>query len=182
MISFTETLKLKVVPPCQVEEELHLLFDKVCELKPLKTVLEIGVESGGTAFFWLSILKETGGTYIGVDIEQAVVKKTSYLSDRFGSSFNLVIGNSASNVTKEKVIKILDGREVDFLFIDGNHSYEGVKKDFEMYSPLVRKGGIIAFHDIVKHPPEKKCEVERFWNEIKNNFNFQEIIKDVNQN
>jgi hypothetical protein len=30
---------------------------------------------------------------------------------------------------------------VDFLFIDGDHTYEGVKKDFEMYSPLVRREG-----------------------------------------
>jgi predicted O-methyltransferase YrrM len=43
----------------------------------------------------------------------------------------------------------LKDNKVDFLFIDADHSYEGVKKDFEMYSPLVRKGGIIAFHDII---------------------------------
>jgi len=48
----------------------------------------------------------------------------------------------------------LNGEPLDFLFIDGDHTYEGVKRDFEMYSPLVRNGGIIAFHDIVKHPPE----------------------------
>jgi len=42
----------------------------------------------------------------------------------------------------------------DFLFIDGDHTYEGVEGDFEMYSPLVRRGGIIAFHDIVPGPPE----------------------------
>jgi predicted O-methyltransferase YrrM len=48
-----------------------------------------------------------------------------------------------------KIEGILKGRKVDFLFIDADHSYEGVKKDFEMYSPLVRKGGIIAFHDII---------------------------------
>jgi len=41
------------------------------------------------------------------------------------------------------VKKILAGRQVDFLFIDGDHSYEGVKKDFEMYSSLVRKGGVV---------------------------------------
>jgi len=51
-----------------------------------------------------------------------------------------------------------------------------------MYSPLVRKEGIIAFHDIVKHPIEAKCEVEKLWNEIKNEFEFQELIQDKNQN
>jgi predicted O-methyltransferase YrrM len=37
--------------------------------------------------------------------------------------------------------------EFDFLFIDADHSYEGCKADFEAWSPLVRSGGEIAFHD-----------------------------------
>ena len=50
-----------------------------------------------------------------------------------------------------------------------------------MYSSFVRKGGVIAFHDIVETPPEKGCEVSRFWNEIKHNYNYIEIVKDWNQ-
>jgi len=40
----------------------------------------------------------------------------------------------------------------DFLFIDTDHSYHNVKDEYIKYSPLVRKGGIIAFHDTVFHP------------------------------
>jgi predicted O-methyltransferase YrrM len=40
---------------------------------------------------------------------------------------------------------------VDLIFIDGDHSYEGVKQDFEIYAPLVRSDGLIAFHDILEH-------------------------------
>jgi predicted O-methyltransferase YrrM len=61
----------------------------------------------------------------------------------------LIQGDSHSIETLRKIEGILKGRKVDFLFIDADHSYEGVKKDFEMYSPLVRKGGIIAFYDII---------------------------------
>ena len=76
----------------------------------------------------------------------------------------------------------MNGEKLDFLFIDGDHTYEGVKKDFEMYSPLVRNGGIIAFHDICPHPPEKKCEVSKFWNEIKQRYKCVEIVEDWRQN
>lgn len=40
---------------------------------------------------------------------------------------------------------------LDFVYIDGNHSYEYVKRDICNYYPLVKTGGIIGGHDYVKH-------------------------------
>lgn len=37
--------------------------------------------------------------------------------------------------------------KIDLLFIDGDHSYEGVKKDFELYSKLLNPNGLILIHD-----------------------------------
>lgn len=42
---------------------------------------------------------------------------------------------------------ILQDIKIDFLFIDGDHSYEGVKKDFELYSKLLTEHGVIVIHD-----------------------------------
>ena len=39
---------------------------------------------------------------------------------------------------------------IDFLFIDGDHSYDGVRKDWDDWTPLVREGGRVALHDA--HP------------------------------
>jgi predicted O-methyltransferase YrrM len=81
-----------------------------------------------------------------------------------------------------RVKDILGGKEVDFVFIDGDHSYEGVKTDFEMFSRLVRRGGIIALHDIVINPAETGCEVSKFWDEIKQpKYECSEIVSDWNQ-
>ena len=70
-------------------------------------------------------------------------------------------------------------------FIHGDHSYEGVKKDLEQYKTLVGDGGIIAFYDIVAnttdHPDAKYIEVPRFWNEIKTQYRYEEVIENVNQ-
>jgi len=60
------------------------------------------------------------------------------------------------------------------LFIDGDHSYDGVKSDFEMYSPLVREAGIVAFHDIANARTD--YGVGRFWNEARNSFKYREIV------
>jgi len=38
--------------------------------------------------------------------------------------------------------------KIDYLHIDGDHSYEGVKKDFELYSQIMSENGIITIHDI----------------------------------
>jgi predicted O-methyltransferase YrrM len=38
-------------------------------------------------------------------------------------------------------------REINFLFIDGDHNYEGVKRDWDLYSPLLPPGALVAFHD-----------------------------------
>jgi predicted O-methyltransferase YrrM len=65
------------------------------------------------------------------------------------------------------LIEKLDGREIDFLLIDGDHRYRGVKKDWQLYSPLVKKNGIIAFHDILFHPGIPSCKVHRLWKEVK---------------
>ena len=43
--------------------------------------------------------------------------------------------------------KQIEAQPIDFMFIDGDHSYEGIKTDWILWSPLVRCGGIIALHD-----------------------------------
>lgn len=69
------------------------------------------------------------------------------------SSRNICIvqGDSHSPDILKQVKDILAGRTADYLFIDGDHSYNGVKADYETFSPLVRVGGIVAFHDINPH-------------------------------
>jgi predicted O-methyltransferase YrrM len=78
-------------------------------------------------------------------------------------------------------MQILDGEKLDYIFIDADHTYAGVQRDFEMYSPLVRSGGIVAFHDIVTHKRETECQVERFWNEIKHRYKHREIVEEVKE-
>ena len=51
----------------------------------------------------------------------------------------------------------------DFIFIDGDHSWEGIKADWEGFSVLIRSGGIIALHD---SRIRDGCGSERFTNEV----------------
>jgi predicted O-methyltransferase YrrM len=70
---------------------------------------------------------------------------------------------------------------VDFLFIDGDHTYEGVKQDFETFSSLVVVGGVIALHDVCDHSLSfPDCKVRRFWEEIKDKYEWKEFIGEPN--
>ena len=93
----------------------------------------------------------------------------------------LIRANSHEEATLNKVKNLLNGKKFDFIFIDGDHTYEGVKKDFEMYNPLTKEKALIAFHDIVIHPIELNVGVNKFWNELKQNHEYREIVEDWNQ-
>lgn len=47
----------------------------------------------------------------------------------------------------EEAVSMWADKSLDFVFIDGDHSYEGARKDFEMYIPKVRSGGVVSGHD-----------------------------------
>jgi predicted O-methyltransferase YrrM len=81
----------------------------------------------------------------------------------------------------DRVKALLGGQGLDYLFIDGDHTYEGVKCDFGMYGPMVRKGGLIAFHDIAEGLPEMVGGVPRFWQEVKSQYRHDEIIENRDQ-
>jgi predicted O-methyltransferase YrrM len=175
------------IRPLQVKEEILKLAETVMNLKP-KFILEIGTANGGTLFLWTRIASEDahiisidlpGGLFGGGYPKCKIPLYKSFSKEK--QKIYLITKDSHNPQTLKEVERILDGERVDFLFIDGDHTYKGVKKDFEGYSPLVREGGIIAFHDICSGSHECVGGVPKFWNEIKQHFNFIEIVKDRNQ-
>ena len=48
--------------------------------------------------------------------------------------------------------KYIADESLDFVFIDGDHSYEGVKRDMHAWVPKVREGGIVSGHDYYVFP------------------------------
>jgi hypothetical protein len=63
---------------------------------------------------------------------------------------------------------------VDFLFIDGGHEAATVRSDWLMYAPLVRDGGLVAFHDIAE--TRWNLGVPPLWRELKSLPGSVEII------
>lgn len=172
----------------QVKEEIFELLKILGEKKP-KVLLEIGTARGGSLFLF-SRMAPDGACLISVDLPGGKfgggyfgfvkILFYSFIKDR--QKLFLIRGNSHEQDTVDRVEKILDGRKLDFLFIDGDHTYEGVKRDFELYSRLVKEKGVIAMHDIAEHGSrDVDVKVNLFWNEIKQKCDCREIIKDRKQ-
>ncbi len=101
--------------------------------------LEIGIYKGGTRYVWERICKELITIDISPDYHPTIA------------------GDARDLETVDKLKRIVGDRKFDFVFLDGDHMYEGVYKEFLYYSQFVKDGGIIASHDIyiVQHD----CEV-----------------------
>lgn len=172
------------VTPWQVDEEIVGLLD-LLEREAPRTVVDIGTADGGTLFLLTRALPEDA-LIVSVDLKGGrfgggypTWRGRIYRSfARGGQRIELVRGDSHAAATLERVRSLLAGREADFLFIDGDHRYEGVKSDFEMYSPLVRGGGLVGFHDIIPGPPELVGGVPTFWQELKRDRESQELVHD----
>jgi len=78
-----------------------------------------------------------------------------------GLKCHKIQGESTAPWTMQQLIEELNGEKIDLLFIDGDHSYAGEMADYQLYSPLVRDGGIIALHDTHSIP-----DVGRVFNDI----------------
>ena len=175
-----------LIKPWQVREEFLSLLELVEKQKP-KCVLEIGTANGGSLFSFAR-LAESDAVVISIDLPQGKFGR-GYPSWKIpvyesfakrNQTIHLLRENSHSRDTLEKVKKVLNGKKVDFLFIDADHEYEGVKQDFLQYKTLVSDNGLIGFHDIA-HNPNPIYGVEKFWNEIKNDYKFHEFIKNKDQ-
>jgi predicted O-methyltransferase YrrM len=166
----------------QKKVEIISLLSLVDQMEPRK-VAEIGTATGGTLFM-LTQVAAPDATIVSVDLPGGSFGgESSSIGGRYprwrtrlyrgfardDQTVHVMRADSHAASTVDALRSRLDG-ELDFLFLDGDHSYEGVVRDFELYSPLVREGGLVAFHDIAPSGPGRHGDpggVPIFWRELR---------------
>jgi len=160
----------------QEQEEITQLAEFVHNLNP-KVIVEIGTKNGGTFMVWNEVTKAqtisidlVDGIHGGVNKEKTISRNNNF-KKLYGDRCSFIEGDSHNQSTLDTLSKLLNGKLIDFLFIDGDHTYEGVKQDFEMYKHLVRPGGWVSFHDIndTERHRKRNVFVGQLWNELKGN-------------
>jgi predicted O-methyltransferase YrrM len=132
-------------------DEAALLYRLARRVEPGATVVEIGRFKGGTTLMLASALPEGAelwsydlhvalrpdltGPQLDAELEQALARYG--LSDRV----TLVVGDSRTAVPPP--------RPVSLVFVDGDHTYEGARADYERWRELVAPGAELLFHDAV---------------------------------
>lgn len=153
----------------------HILYD-IINLYPETynlNYVEIGCYAGGSACL-VTQRKNTNifSIDLGNPIPPNIVFNNMNKFNKHNNMFEYIQGSSHELSTLEKLKSRIS--EIDILFIDGDHTTEGVKKDFEMYHQMVKSGGYIVFddyHDNI-HSPDVKPMVDK----IVSNLQGYEII------
>jgi predicted O-methyltransferase YrrM len=151
--------------------ELAGFLDYLAGVSPLRNVLEIGGMRGGSTWLWGRVAERGRPPVVVVD-QFVLDGRLEHAGDA-----QHVLGDSHAPETRDEVVGLFDGRTVDLLFIDGDHSYAGTRQDFWTYSPLVRPGGIVALHDtVVPHVDVHQHYVIPFWLEVCTQFDHLEFF------
>lgn len=133
-------------------DSAYLLYGLARALKP-SVAVEIGSARGKSACFVGRALKENGsGKLFAIDPHS----RTDWNDEESVDTLEIMRANIHA-LKLERHVEIIRDTSVnaaarwmlpiDMIFIDGDHSYEGVKRDWELFSPFVRQFGVVVFHD-----------------------------------
>jgi len=147
--------------------EEGLLLTMLDNIKP-KRMIEFGVQEGRTAHAVLKWI-DSVERYVGVDVppdtvlplsgQQPEVPKEAGHMVKTDPRFELILRQSSSILGDSLIIS---RGPYDVAFIDGDHSYDGVSRDFYLAKQIVPLGGWIFFHDY----SNGTVEVTKFLDEL----------------
>jgi len=151
------------------------IYDFVRNLKP-KIIVELGTYKGTSIFSMTQAVKDNSldtklyaidtwkGDKHGGFYDNSIFEQVKKIKNKYYSKQNLTLLRKTFNEAKLQ----FKNQSIDLLHIDGLHTYETVKNDFDNWIDKVKEDGIIIFHDI----SEKKADfgVYKFWDEIKTKY------------
>jgi cephalosporin hydroxylase len=141
----------------QVTWELDQLLAIYERLAPAH-VLEVGCWKGGTLWHWL---QQPDTDVVAVDDQMRESDDWQDWALEAGSTLHQIQGDSRH---PDIIEAAREHGPYDFVFIDGDHSYEAVRADVDNYGTMVADGGVLVLHDILPRPG---YGVSRVWSELK---------------
>jgi cephalosporin hydroxylase len=162
----------------QWQSEFETVLELYRRFAPRK-ILEVGTYHGGTLYHWLQNAQQ-GAHIVSLDSYAVGVDNRDLYPQWIPDDVKLDVfaGDSRDPAIAEHI-----GLHApyDWAFIDAGHYYNEVLSDWRTYGPMVRKGGVALFHDILPPSPNHpEIEVARLWNEIRQTHHTLDIIENPN--
>jgi len=171
LAEFIATTAVNRYGALQKPSELAWLINKVEAAAP-RCIVEIGCDAGGTLYVWRGLAP----IVLGIDLPGGPYSTGRALTPHGAT---LILGDSHDARVAGAAQGFLGDRLADVVFLDGDHTYEGVKLDVMMYAPLIREGGMLVLQDIRDHH-RPDVGVNRVWGELKERYETEEYIADDN--
>jgi cephalosporin hydroxylase len=134
-------------PIIQLPDDMIRVQELIYRVKP-DVLVEIGVAHGGSLIYYASIMRAMGkGQVIGVDVEIRKHNRKAIEEHEMFDRISLIEGDSIADSTLDQVKNRISKGEVVMVFLDGNHSYQQVLQELELYSPIISKGSYILAMD-----------------------------------
>ncbi len=153
---------------------LPLMFGIVRVHRPRRFV-ELGTHHGASFFAACQAVESDGLETQCVAIDHwKGDSQAGYFSNAVFEGFNRTLqeyyGEFATYVRDDfdGALSHFEDGSVDLLHIDGFHSYEAVRHDFDTWRPKLSGRGVVLFHDVNEHQPD--FGVWRFWSEVEREF------------
>ena len=154
----------------------HLTFasELIAALEP-SLIVELGTHWGEAYFTFCQTVQERGLSSLCYAVDhwegdehaghygEEVFEEVSGYNERLYRQFSYLLRRSFDDAAGQ-----FGDNSIGLLHIDGLHTYEAVKHDFENWLPKVQPGGIVLFHDIC--PRHQDFGVWRLWDELKAQF------------
>ena len=150
-------------------------YDLISNVKP-GVVVELGTHYGTSLWSFCQAVKDNnlqtkifsvdtwkGEKHAGFYGEE-VFETVNEIKDKYYNGVNLKL----RRMTFDEALGDFEDNSIDVLHIDGLHTYEAVKHDFERWLPKVKEGGIVLLHDIMVNRDD--FGVYKLWEELKNNY------------
>lgn len=153
----------------------YLAYDLIANIKPT-VVVELGTHWGVSFFSFCQAAKDVSlkteltavDTWKGEDqagfYSETVYKTVHEITQKYFPQVKIKLLRKTFD---EALAKFEDG-SVDLLHIDGLHTYEAVKHDFDSWLPKLSNTAVVLFHDTAEHQPG--FGVDRFWKELKKKY------------
>ncbi|MGC9616047.1 O-methyltransferase [Staphylococcus pasteuri] len=142
------------------------IIKQIIRIHQTKRIIEIGTAIGYSSMQFASVSKDIHVTTIERDTEMIDQAKHNITSNQFTNQIELIEGDALEQFDKVK------SQTFDMLFIDAAKAQS--KKFFELYTPLLKKGGIVVTDNVLYHGFVSNIDIVR-------SRNVRQMVKKVQQ-